>query len=269
MARTPKHLHDMKRFPNRWMAGIALLLWPCLACGATDDPLPQFPLNAEGSIEILGEGATPLTRAEGMERITEWMQQLGPITAIGLSANPDTGQVTAPCNIVIAEEADEEGFDIEYMSYMITVLCDDGRYAYRIGDVTAGIASYMDLDYDGTYEQVGNDSIVLPDDYVRLLHTAESEREELRDELQSLIGQDLTELSAHQLRRYKQRLSDTTEWYTTIDDYCRMIRNNYMVCLNSLTDTAEALTTLLSHLDDTGNNSDSDNGSGILLDPLP
>lgn len=248
----------MKRM-YRWMASMALLLWPGLLCGATDDPLPQFPLNAEGSIEILGEGTTPLTRAEGMERITEWMQQLGPITAIGLSSDARTGQLSAPCSRVIANETNDEGLFFEYLNYTVTVVCDDGRYAYRVGDVTAGIASYMDLDYDGSYELVNEDAIRLPDDYVNLLRSAESEREELRNELQSLIGQDLTELTARQLRRYEQQLAEYTEWYTAVDDYCHMIRNNYMTCLEELTGTADTLRTLLSGR----------SGESIQLDPLP
>lgn len=250
---------------NRWMAGLALLLWPGFTCGAADsDPLPSFPLNAEGEIELTGEGPTPLTRAESMERITEWMQQLGPSTVMGLSADTRTGQISAPCGIVIAQETDEEGTAIEYMSYTITVLCDDGRYAYRIGDVTAGITSWMDLDYDGSYELVSDDAIRLPNDYVSLLRTSESEQEELRNELQELIGQDLTELSSHQLRRYEQKLQQTTEWFEATEAYTVMIRNNYMTCLNSLTTTAEELTALLEQPTTTAADTD-----GISLDPLP
>lgn len=261
---TPKPIPTMKNI-NRWMAGIALLLWPGFDCGAAEsDPLPSFPLNAEGEIEITGEGTTPLTRAESLERITEWMQTLGPTTVMELSADPRTGQISAPCGIVIAQETDEESTAIEYMSYTITVLCDDGRYAYRIGDVTAGITSWMDLDYDGSYELVSDDAIRLPDDYVSLLRTSESELEELRNELQELIGQDLSELTSNQLRRYEQKLQQTTEWFKATEAYTDMIRNNYMTCLGSLTATAEELTALLEQPTTTAADTD-----GISLDPLP
>ena len=94
---------------------------------------------------------------------------------------------------------------------------------------------------------------------MNLLRSAESEREELRNELQSLIGQDLTELTARQLRRYEQQLAEYTEWYTAVDDYCHMIRNNYMTCLEELTGTADTLRALLSGR----------SGESIQLDPLP
>ena len=44
-----------------------------------------------------------------------------------------------------------------------------------------------------------------------------------------------------------------------MDDYCHMIRNNYMTCLEELTGTADTLRTLLSGR----------SGESIQLDPLP
>ena len=208
-------------------------------------PVPAFPLDAAGRIEISGAGSTALTRQELMARTRAWIYDH--FEEASIEENPSSGTVKATGSFLIAEEEREDlSVAMEIMDYTVTVVCDDFRYAYGIDDVGAFVATAVPVTVavapeENRYEIVDSMYISMPGDYVVLMDDAYAERARLRGELEQMLATDISNLGRNKLRRYEQELQKTADWFGATDDYYRLVRANYMACYDHLTGLAETL----------------------------
>ena len=189
----------------------ALLFPPAVRADNDTLPVPAFPLDEAGRIEIAGAGGSALTRQEMVSRTKEWIYDNFEEATIDEDAS--SGSLRVSGSFLIAEEEQEN------------------------------LNTVMELmAYAGTeYEIVDSVYISLPGDYVVLMDDAYRERARLRGELEKMLAEDVSEYGRSRLRRYEQELQQTADWFTATDDYYRLVKENYMACYDHLTGLAETL----------------------------
>ena len=222
----------------------ALLFPPAVRADNDTLPVPAFPLDEAGRIEIAGAGGSALTRQEMVSCTKEWIYDN--FEEATIEEDTSSGSLRVSGSFLIVEEEQENlNTVMELMAYAVTVVCDDYRYAYSIDDVGAYVVTlvpFAEGETSGTeYEIVDSVYISLPGDYVVLMDDAYRERARLRGELEKMLAEDVSEYGRSRLRRYEQELQQTADWFTATDDYYRLVKENYMACYDHLTGLAETL----------------------------
>lgn len=157
----------------------ALLFPPAVRADNDTLPVPAFPLDEAGRIEIAGAGGSALTRQEMVSCTKEWIYDN--FEEATIEEDTSSGSLRVSGSFLIAEEEQENlNTVMELMAYAVTVVCDDYRYAYSIDDVGAYVVTlvpFAEEETSGTeYEIVDSVYISLPGDYVVLMDDAYRER---------------------------------------------------------------------------------------------
>ena len=104
----------------------ALLFPPAVRADNDTLPVPAFPLDEAGRIEIAGAGGSALTRQEMVSRTKEWIYDNFEEATIDEDAS--SGSLRVSGSFLIAEEEQENlNTVMELMAYAVTVVCVQHR----------------------------------------------------------------------------------------------------------------------------------------------
>lgn len=190
-----------------------------------------------------------MSRQEIVSRVLGWADTA--FEEVSVVADTLKGTVSLNGSFLIADDTQDDAGNkvLEFMSYVVDVTCGEGDYSYLIHDVAGYVAVLTPMADAGgdsvEYAVADILSIAIPADYITLIKQSYGDRCRLHNELDSLLGYDISGMKARKLRRYENNMQEVAERFAEADNYYRIVRGNYIACYKHLRDMSASLDNLL------------------------